>query len=92
MIFKALKASAKGPGELIPIKADVAVEKDIIEAFQTIKNKFGAVHVLINNAGVIRPGQLTSKLNRVLGTNIKYMWYRYSTPKRRSKPREEGPC
>ncbi|KAK4874254.1 hypothetical protein RN001_013614 [Aquatica leii] len=42
------------PGKLYSIKADITQENDIIKAFQWIKENLGAVHILINNAGISR--------------------------------------
>jgi len=36
----------------ILVKADVSEEKDVVKIFQTIKEKFGHVDALINNAGI----------------------------------------
>lgn len=45
-------------GEVFPLKGDISSEEDIIKTFQWIKNKFGAIHVLVNNAGILRQGTL----------------------------------
>lgn len=44
----------KVKGEIIPLKGDVTKEDDVISAFKTIREKFGKIHVLVNNAGVLR--------------------------------------
>lgn len=48
-------------GEIIPLKGDIAKEEDIVAAFKTIKEKFGTIHILINNAGIGRIGKLSGK-------------------------------
>jgi len=54
----------------------VAEEKDILAVFEFVKKTFGTVHVLVNNAGVARPGQLICMyffLSRYTG-DIKYFF------------------
>uniref|UniRef100_H2ZIJ3 Dehydrogenase/reductase SDR family member 11 n=1 Tax=Ciona savignyi TaxID=51511 RepID=H2ZIJ3_CIOSA len=48
----ALEINGNGPGEMFPFKCDVKEESNIVEMFQYIKEKFGTVHVLVNNAGL----------------------------------------
>lgn len=45
-------------GEIIPLKGDVSKQEDIEAVFDFIKKKLGTVHVLINNAGILRQGML----------------------------------
>lgn len=54
--------SFSGPGKFYPIKCDVSKEEEVKEAFKWIKEKLGAVHILVNNAGLIRDGFLHSEL------------------------------
>nr|CAB3237652.1 dehydrogenase/reductase SDR family member 11-like [Phallusia mammillata] len=42
----------KGPGEMVPFKCDCSKEEEILEMFDFIKQKFGAIHVCVNNAGM----------------------------------------
>lgn len=35
-------------------ECDVTKEKDVLDAFDYVKDTFGTVHVLINNAGMIK--------------------------------------
>ncbi|OQV16808.1 Dehydrogenase/reductase SDR family member 11 [Hypsibius exemplaris] len=44
--------SAKGRGQLFPMKADLSKEEDIVQLFKEIGKKFGKLDVLINNAGM----------------------------------------
>ena len=46
-------------GEIIPLKGDVSKQDDVIAAFKTIKEKFGKIHILVNNAGISRFGMLS---------------------------------
>uniref|UniRef100_A0A8D8R2T7 Farnesol dehydrogenase n=1 Tax=Cacopsylla melanoneura TaxID=428564 RepID=A0A8D8R2T7_9HEMI len=41
------------------LKADVTKDSDVIEAFTWIKNKFGKIDVMINNAGCSEPTMLS---------------------------------
>jgi len=41
-----------GPGTVFPIKCDVSDETDVLAMFKYIKEKFGTLHVCINNAGL----------------------------------------
>jgi len=41
-----------GPGTVFPIKCDVSDETDVLVMFKYIKEKFGTLHVCINNAGL----------------------------------------
>ncbi|RZC36476.1 adh short, KR, and/or NAD binding 10 domain containing protein, partial [Asbolus verrucosus] len=46
------------PGELYAVKCDVTNEEEILEAFSWVKENLGPVHILVNNAGTIRPTDL----------------------------------
>lgn len=52
------KNVGKVKGEIFPLKGDVSKEADILSAFKTIKEKFGTIHILVNNAGIVRFGSL----------------------------------
>ncbi|KAJ8916021.1 hypothetical protein NQ315_010889, partial [Exocentrus adspersus] len=41
-------------GKLYPIKTDVSKEEDILNAFKWVKENLGPVHILVNNAGILR--------------------------------------
>ncbi|CAG9837209.1 unnamed protein product [Diabrotica balteata] len=41
-------------GSFHPIRCDVSIKQDILDAFQTVKETLGPVHVLVNNAGIAR--------------------------------------
>ncbi|XP_044260391.1 farnesol dehydrogenase-like isoform X2 [Tribolium madens] len=46
------------PGELYAVKCDLTKEEEILEAFKWVKDNLGPVHILVNNAGFIRPTNL----------------------------------
>lgn len=71
---KRLAALAKNGGKLHGVKCDMTSESDILQAFAwTIKN-VGPVHVLVNNAGVLRGNNLidgdTNKWRQMIDTNF----------------------
>jgi len=51
----------KVKGDIIPLKGDVSKEEDIVAAFKVIKEKFGTIHILVNNAGIGRMALLSGK-------------------------------
>jgi NAD(P)-dependent dehydrogenase (short-subunit alcohol dehydrogenase family) len=66
---------ARDGGRAIAIRADVAVETDIIEMFRRVDRELGRVTALVNNAGVIggesRVDALTSDtIQATLATNV----------------------
>ncbi|XP_072392596.1 farnesol dehydrogenase-like [Diabrotica undecimpunctata] len=44
-------------GSFHPIRCDVSIKQDILDAFQTVKETLSPVHVLVNNAGIARVTQ-----------------------------------
>lgn len=48
------------PGKLVPFKADVTVEEEILKAFKWTEENLGPVSVLVNNAGTARNTSLIS--------------------------------
>ncbi|KAG8238106.1 hypothetical protein J437_LFUL012717 [Ladona fulva] len=62
-------------GKLYPYKGDVMEESDVKAMFQWIREEFGAVHVLVNNAGAAREVPMTGGANYehmriIFGTNV----------------------
>ena len=61
--------------EAIKIKADVANEEEVKGMFSEIKEKFGRIDVLVNNAGIMRSNLLlmtkTDEFNEIVETNCK---------------------
>jgi len=45
-------------GKAIAVKADVSKQEDIVRLFTATKNAFGAIDVLVNNAGIYQPAPL----------------------------------
>lgn len=69
------KVLASATGKLHALKCDVSNEEDIKSAFAWIENNLGAVHILVNNAGVVRTAKLIDAdnsvpLREVIDTNI----------------------
>lgn len=50
---------ANEPGEFHGIRADVTIEKDLLNVFDFIRKRFGVMHAVINNAGIARNSTLT---------------------------------
>lgn len=71
---KLIPSNAKG--KLYSFKCDISNDNDVVNAFEWIENKFGAVHVLVNNAGVTVLTSITAdegneeKLKNVIQTNL----------------------
>jgi len=61
-------------GKLYAFKADITEEEEILKAFQWVKTNFGAVHILINNAGFLKESLLTEgkteDWKRILDINV----------------------
>ncbi|MBT4265586.1 MAG: SDR family oxidoreductase [Deltaproteobacteria bacterium] len=59
----------------IPIKCDVAEEKDVLEMAEKVKNRFGKCDILVNNAGIagtMPTEQFTSEdWTRMMDVNLK---------------------
>ena len=59
----------------IAIKCDVSNETEVAEMFAAVKEKFGPVDVLVNNAGVTKDGLLIrmseADFDKVIDTNLK---------------------
>ena len=61
--------------EAIMIKANVANEEEVKEMFTEIREKFGRIDVLVNNAGIMKNNLLlmtkTDEFNEIMETNCK---------------------
>ncbi|KAF5283285.1 hypothetical protein FQR65_LT14027 [Abscondita terminalis] len=62
-------------GKFFGFKADVSKEDDVVDAFEWIERCLGPVHILINNAGVIKTGYSLTSGNlkvwkEVMDTNV----------------------
>ena len=69
-------STIRGKGkEAIMIKANVANEEEVKKMFSEIKEKFGRIDVLVNNAGIMKSNLLlmtkTEEFNEIVETNCK---------------------
>ena len=65
----------KAGGRALAVRADVAVEADIVSLFETVDRQLGPLTALVNNAGVLEQQQrveamTAERINRVLLTNV----------------------
>lgn len=56
-------SGTKELGKLIPLKADLRNEEEILSAFGWIEENHGGVDVLVNNAGVLSMSTMIGKIN-----------------------------
>ncbi|KAJ6637277.1 Farnesol dehydrogenase [Pseudolycoriella hygida] len=66
---------SKSKGKIHALQCDVTNEADILKAFKWIIDNLGGVDVLVNNAGILRGGNLidpgnTALIKEVLDTNV----------------------
>jgi 3-oxoacyl-[acyl-carrier protein] reductase len=65
-------------GEILPIKIDLEDEESIKNAVNTIKNKYGKIYALINNAGMNIPNDFNKisieEWGKVLNVNLRGMF------------------
>jgi 3-oxoacyl-[acyl-carrier protein] reductase len=61
-------------GSAEALKANVAAEQDVVSMFRYIKNTYGTMHLLVNNAGVTADGYLMTmsldSWNKVIQTDL----------------------
>ncbi|EKT53653.1 SDR family oxidoreductase [Providencia sneebia] len=62
-------------GNAIAIQCDIAHENEVVKMFATIREKYGELHYLVNNAGILfhkcTAEQLTAeRINAVMATNV----------------------
>lgn len=57
-------------GKFYPFKADVTKEDDILNAFQWTETNLGPIHVVINNAGIVKFKKLEGKCVLYFKTQI----------------------
>jgi NAD(P)-dependent dehydrogenase (short-subunit alcohol dehydrogenase family) len=62
-------------GTAIAVGADVSIETDVLRLFQTIDERLGPLHALVNNAGVLETQTRVdsidaARLGRVFATNV----------------------
>lgn len=54
------KTFTEGTGKLYAIRCDITREEDVVKYFNWITNNIGPIHILINNAYLMKPSNLTS--------------------------------
>lgn len=71
---RAQESAKKITGKVIPYKLDVTSQSDIDRLFEFIKNEFGRMDVLINNAGIFSEADILSldvqRAKEVFDTNV----------------------
>jgi NAD(P)-dependent dehydrogenase (short-subunit alcohol dehydrogenase family) len=72
------EAAREGGGEAITVAADVSRQVDIERVIERAVHSFGGIHVLINNAGILHPGnveQITEQQwDEIFNTNVRGLW------------------
>jgi glucose 1-dehydrogenase len=51
-VDEVVKEIRKNNGEVMPFEADVSKEDEVKEMFRKVREKYGTVHILVNNAGI----------------------------------------
>ena len=64
-----------GGAEALAIRADVSVEADVVQLFAEVDRHFGALRVLVNNAGVVAPSERVEafsaeRITRMFAVNV----------------------
>jgi len=57
-------------GRFYPLPCDLTDEKDILNAFQWIDVNIGAIHYMINNAGIVRISTIIGEDKTTLKSNL----------------------
>ncbi len=62
-------------GRCITVQADASDEKEVVRLFSTIDRELGALSVLVNNAGILKPqtrleAMSAERINTILTTNV----------------------
>ena len=70
-----VRAIEQSGGRVISIRADVAIESDVLEMFSVVDRELGRVTALVNNAGIVAPARRVDeydldRLQRMFGTNV----------------------
>ena len=72
------EAAREAGGEALAVVADVSKPADIEQVIERTVNSFGGVHVLLNNAGILHPGnveQITEQQwDETFHTNVRGLW------------------
>lgn len=82
-------------GECLDVTANISQEEDVNHLIETVQATFGAVHILVNNAGVSGRGQIhehdLNTWDKVLATNLRgpFMMCRAVLPLMRAQKQGE---
>ena len=68
------KINQSGKGIMLPFQCDLIEEDQILNMFQFIKEKFGTIHVCVNNAAIIHD---TSILEGKTSVSIIFIAYKF---------------
>ena len=49
-----------GPGKMYAFKCDISKEEEVLSLFSFVKEKFGKIHICVNNAGLAHASPLLS--------------------------------
>jgi len=81
-------------GEALPVVTDVSREEDVLSLFGAVKERFGRLDVLVNNAGAGAFGPLeefsTADFDRILSTNLRGTFLCSREALKMMKPRGRG--
>jgi NAD(P)-dependent dehydrogenase (short-subunit alcohol dehydrogenase family) len=69
------QVEARGGGSILAWRVDVTDPRSVTTMSEMIRERFGSVHILVNNAGVATPSRLTHEIDvlewrRVIDTNL----------------------
>lgn len=75
---KAESRASAPQGNALPLPADLSRKQDIARIIKATVEHFGALHILVNNAGVLIPGTAESHTERdwdqTFDVNVKALW------------------
>ena len=54
--------AVEGPGKFFAQECDITKEENVVESFRSVKNSFGSLSILINNAGAIKHNTIEGTL------------------------------
>lgn len=65
--------------DFVPIPTDLTVEREVHNAFEEVKQRFGRIDYAVNNAGVSQKSQTTpesslDEFEKVMSVNLKGVW------------------
>jgi NAD(P)-dependent dehydrogenase (short-subunit alcohol dehydrogenase family) len=72
---KVVKHIEQAGGRAFALAADIAVEAEVVKMFETVDRELGALHALVNNAGILEKQSRLEDMDaarwqRVLATNV----------------------